>query len=461
MLPYQPLNHQTLRAIISLPSGPFSTNVTCILTWLTQIIRTSGLREYRRLSVNDNADRALFSTELQRLGLPLTCPWNTMPYQDFGENRESQREVYLYSPPVLHALGTHFWAYALWLLRSGASLEESVTCTHNVMDAVMATHSLEIISFIFRGCFDRQKGAAFLPNHYCEAGGYFVCRLFLQNSRTMYESGVITGLGLSCQHPDIKSHKREVMLSCYEYLLKTYANVENAPFKSFSLYGLVPHVYPSLLRYSAELSKRSRSDLSSLIISKSEGDLLSLTISALSARPRGFPKQQLTAFVYQSPLDPFEINYMVDRLSSTGLTLRELCPSVTYFRFLVLWMTPSALLSASLILRWIFGREDWTGLLRPASSVVVIPAVGAVAFFSFPSLCHCLELLLSPTIRSQARSWPYVMLAITVVLPFAMGIMGFVECILIIFKTEGGLLGPLSEAFRRILMGHLAGDDDH
>ena len=262
---------------------------------------------------------------------------------------------WIYVPPLLHALGTHSWAYAMWLLKAGASLEEKVNAEHDLLDAVMAMQSLDVISFIFRECSYRQQAAAYVPNYLREAGGYFICNKFLDMSPIRGMNRHIAGIkvyggtynpqeleileekrdplhpgkikGLRCYHPEVQANDMAAILECYKYLLKTYPELEDAPRMSQSICGLVAHFHVSLLYHAAQVSRYSK------------GDLLLRTIEAYSSRAHGYPAPNLTTYLWASPLDPYSPESIFEIFREAGLTLGDMYPSITQIYLIWSWIS--------------------------------------------------------------------------------------------------------------------------
>ena len=302
------------------------------------------------------------SRELRDLGVMLTCPWETHPFHDASNDKRLDKYVYI--SPLMHAMGTHFWPYVLWLLDSGASVEEKINPSHTVLSALMGTRSVELIEFFFRGCQNHEKGAAYLPSQYREAGGYYVFRLFYDARNVMLtiedsddrvpdwdlsETMKDTALQkeLEKRREEQESQRQDATVKCFKYLLRKYPDAENTLPKYPAIYWL-PRYHLSIVHQAAALSSSSRN-----------ADVLLLLVKFWTARQRPFPKQQLIHYIYGSPLNRFEGSQISKVLrAGNNLTLRHLAPSAQWMPIweIYLWTVLCAI--AVLILQWLIGPVD-------------------------------------------------------------------------------------------------------
>ena len=177
------------------------------------------------------------SKELQRLGVPLYCPWNINPYEQPGL---AHANAWDYRTPLVHALGVSSRGYISWLLRhGGASIAERLNGTQTILHNVMASGCMASIAFFFRGCESHEEGAAFLPSKYREDEGTEVISLFFEancdtnNPEPIELAPFIKRVGrasITGRMPDAWHNSR---LGSYLYLLHTYPHAKipiEAPF---------------------------------------------------------------------------------------------------------------------------------------------------------------------------------------------------------------------------------------
>ena len=120
------------------------------------------------------------SDELRRLDVPLFCPWDTSPFEQKEFGLYGFKD-YIYPTPIVYAFAACSKTYICWLLRHGhASVTDKISQHHNVLQAVMRSRSLALISFFFKGPHSHEDGAAFLPPEYRVDGVSEVLRLFFE-----------------------------------------------------------------------------------------------------------------------------------------------------------------------------------------------------------------------------------------------------------------------------------------
>ncbi|KAH7322654.1 hypothetical protein B0I35DRAFT_426204 [Stachybotrys elegans] len=299
-----------------------------------------------------------FAKELRSLELALTCPWEAVPIQSLArkwKNRDLKSVIYL--PPLLHAVGTRFWAYASWLIESGASLEEKVTSEVDVLGAVMATRSIDLISFFFKGCQSDEQGAMLVPAYYKAAGGYFVFRTFYETRHLSLKmknpSNCPDSKETDTSDKTEKPRKREMeerRLECFSYLLRKYPETANSV-PGPKLLGIIPSQQVSILRQAGTLGVsetgfpevdwfvdifRHLNDLATvhsiqrtLILEPTT--YLRLVITAWANSKTPFPNQHLLSYFWGSPLDklgPLEVD---DLLRIDGaVNFLKICPSICW-----------------------------------------------------------------------------------------------------------------------------------
>ncbi|KAI1124851.1 hypothetical protein F5Y10DRAFT_20627 [Nemania abortiva] len=274
-----------------------------------------------------------FSQELARLNVPLNCPWDENPYKPPSIPKRNISPTYL--PPLLHAIGNCWWAYALWLLQNGASLEDQVTPFIDVLGAIMASRSRSRIHFVFRGCNATGGAAQFLPSHYNEAGGHHVICLYFRTRKLRNFRWVTTKPSAVAEEEGQEDSK-----DIYEYLLEAYPEAENT-IKSSGL-DAVSGRSQSLIHQAA----------------KHDASTVPMLILVLRGSLSDHRKQNLREYLYGSPADVLRPKSLAEVMANCpGLTFRHFAPSIMWIDTLRLWIYPLASALALWLFHWFVGSD--------------------------------------------------------------------------------------------------------
>lgn len=336
-------------------------------------IETFGLRKICVLTFLDSKTNLRCRKELYHLEVPLSCPWRRPPFQNEPRSssaiefiRPSWDSGAINLPPLLEAVGLHFWEYAIWLLEAGASLEEYVNDTNTLIDVIASLHCRECVSFFFGDPTSGVRAGRFLPDRYRDMDGQLLYRIFFAMCDDHH---AIAHIYNGARQPSQN-------LDCLSYLLKQYPLREE---HSRSVPGDRPsHPEPRL--WLVEQTAR---------ISNKDGDALRLLIETWKESGETFPEQRFKHYLGQSPIDRFPLQVVACILEENDhLDLRNLSPSIltgnlwpsTYSLFLSLAVGLSSRLVFSFLCYFIGWASNFYWLVHIVFAVCGISFNGMVAF---------------------------------------------------------------------------------
>ena len=283
--------------------------------------------------------------------------------------------------------------YVCWLLRYGCvSVTDRISNRQDVLQAVMRSRSLGLISFFFKGTQSHEDGAAFLSPACGADGGSYVLRLFFEANVTyttwsdlIFSSEERGNLGSRenaihlrgegwDEHEVSAKADRIKILSCYWYLLSTYPHAR------------IP-LQPSFFKVLIEdvqlhcIISRKRDNYAGYFLSSSGDifgkdlprqrfssfrddyarDFIALIMQEHDSRFRRrridrFRRMIPSPYLIRSPADGLLSDHVVAVMSIIpGITLDDFTPSIFWLPCSCSWLTTIALSLLALVF-WLLRR---------------------------------------------------------------------------------------------------------
>lgn len=259
----------------------------------------------------------------------------------------------------MHAIATCCKPYIYWLLRYGnASVQDKISANYNLLQMVMSSRSLGMISFFFNGPQPQDENNAILPAEYIADGGSNVFHLFVEAnlkvpalSKYLFRQALegiesqeyISNPGEVWDENDAMNHfktRHASTLSCYWYLLSTYPHAEivlrESFFEALTEFAQRPYIEDkTALDYFSRIQQEH--------FSRYRRQSSTYTGSGTLGTNR-----------FSSPLDSLAYKRLHAGMSIIpGMTLDDLSPSLGWFHFRRLWLYIAINVLWALMILWL------------------------------------------------------------------------------------------------------------
>lgn len=303
--------------------------------------------------------------------MPLACPWSSPPYkkqqhedskvylrglrwimkkclpfQDLPHRKESSHTnpanvegSAIYMSPLHEAIGLHFWAYAMFLLDAGASLEDRLSPGHTIINMVTHLQCSECRTFLFQDTQTRR----YLPDSLRAKDESVLYRTYFEMAEDVFAYDLVHFADSASTRAPSTAHtgtlgdyyrargNRDLSIACFEWLLRNHP---------------LPTANDSARRWLVMQAANS---------SDKTGSHLRLLLDFWRRNGESVPNQAISAFFVASPADFFQLAALRDILDAyPHLDFRQLSPSLTHPMLMPMYRHLAALAGAVILSRLVF-----------------------------------------------------------------------------------------------------------